>query len=168
MEKLKVKNIIISNQNIDEENHKRFKEIVNKKKIRIICVDNKNIEKQYKINIENDLYFEIIWPDNLKHEYDNSINNNSIVCKLHYKKFLMLFTGDIEKEAEEEIVKKNVSLKANILKVAHHGSNTSTSNEFLERVKPNIVLIGVKENNKFGHPNEEIIDKIDKMRMQNI
>lgn len=71
--------------------------------------------------------------------------------------------GDIEK-AEENILKEidaNV-LKNNILKISHHGSKTSTSEEFLKSVNPNAVLIGVGINNKFGHPNMEVIERIKK------
>lgn len=95
--------------------------------------------------------------------YENSINNNSLVCKLIYKKFSMLFTGDIEEIAEKDILEKyknnpNV-LNANVLKVAHHGSKTSSNEKFLATVNPKIALIGVGENNKFGHPSDETLKK---------
>ena len=73
----------------------------------------------------------------------------------------MLFTGDIEEIAEKEILKLYKDrLKANVLKVAHHGSKTSTSKEFLEAVSPQIALIGVGENNKFGHPDEITLERL--------
>lgn len=72
--------------------------------------------------------------------YENAINNNSLVCKLKYKNFSMLFTGDIEEIAEKAILakyskNKNI-LKADVLKVAHHGSKTSSTIDFLKAVKP--------------------------------
>lgn len=80
----------------------------------------------------------------------------------------MLFTGDIEKMAEEQIIEeyKNNShiLNATALKVAHHGSKTSSIYEFLNMVKPKISLIGVGENNIFGHPNQEVIERFEKLR----
>ena len=80
----------------------------------------------------------------------------------------MLFTGDIEKEAEEKVINmynKNLEkLKSTIIKVAHHGSKTSSTEEFLNIVKPEIALIGVGENNKFGHPNEEVLERLRLMR----
>ena len=74
----------------------------------------------------------------------------------------MLFTGDIEEIAEKELTKlhKNNELNADILKVAHHGSKTSTTKEFLDLVEPKIALIGVGKNNYFGHPNSEILEKL--------
>lgn len=75
----------------------------------------------------------------------------------------MLFTGDIEKIAEEKILEKYKNsniLKSTILKVAHHGSKTSSTEEFIKKVQSKIALIGVGENNKFGHPNDKIIDML--------
>ena len=92
------------------------------------------------------------------------MNNNSLVCKLVYKDFSMLFTGDIEEIAEKAILEKykntpNV-LEANLLKVAHHGSKTSSTKDFLKIVKPKFALIGVGKNNNFGHPNETVIQML--------
>lgn len=74
----------------------------------------------------------------------------------------MLFTGDIEEIAEQEIIRRyrnNLGiLKASILKVAHHGSKTSSTKEFVDKVKPKYVLIGVGKDNKFGHPNKSVLD----------
>ena len=76
----------------------------------------------------------------------------------------MLFTGDIEKLAEEKILKlyeNNLEkLKCTVLKVAHHGSKTSSTKSFLEAVSPKIALIGVGTNNNFGHPNEGVIQRL--------
>ena len=95
---------------------------------------------------------------------ENSVNNNSIVCKVKYKNLSMLFTGDIEDIAEKEILnqyKENLQiLNSTILKVGHHGSKTSSINNYVEAIKPKIALIGVGENNKFGNPNDEVIDRL--------
>ena len=92
------------------------------------------------------------------------MNNNSLVFKFIYKDFSILFTGDIESIAEKEILEKYKndleSLKANILKVAHHGSKTSSTQEFLELVSPKIALIGVGKNNNFGHPNQDVLKRL--------
>lgn len=92
----------------------------------------------------------------------NVLNNNSLVFKFCYNNFSILFTGDIEKETERKImdVYNFQTLKSTILKVAHHGSKTSTTKEFLKMVKPEIALIGVGEDNKFGHPSEEILKEL--------
>lgn len=160
MEELNVGQIIISKQGEDSENYQRFKKIVKEKKIKV-----KVITKGDKLQIEKDLYFDILWPNNSKLINENVLNNNSIVCKLHYKNFSMLFTGDIEEIAEKQILqeyKDNLQiLNSTILKVGHHGSRTSSIQEFIEEVKPQIALIGVGENNKFGHPNNEVIERLE-------
>ena len=83
---------------------------------------------------------------------------------MEYKNFSMLFTADIEKIAEKEILNLYKDypekLQATILKVAHHGSKTSTTEEFLKTVNPQYAFIGIGENNLFGHPNEEIIRRL--------
>ena len=75
----------------------------------------------------------------------------------------MLFTGDIEEIAEKQILEEynnsNI-LRANVLKVAHHGSKTSSTQSFLEKVRPQIALIGVGKNNTFGHPNFEVLQRL--------
>ena len=130
-------------------------------------------EKEYieKIKIENDLFFVIFWPNNSKLINENILNNNSLVCKLIYKNFTMLFTGDIEQIAEKQILmeyKDNLSIfNATVLKVAHHGSKTSSIQEFIEAVNPKIALIGVGKNNKFGHPNEDVIERLESQRCKN-
>ena len=78
----------------------------------------------------------------------------------------MLFTGDIEEVAEKQILqeyKENVeTLKSTVLKVAHHGSKTSSTVNFIEAIKPKVALIGVGENNKFGHPSNQVIERLKK------
>ena len=86
-----------------------------------------------------------------------------MVCKLVYNKFSMLFTGDIEEVAENEILSKYNNfklLKSTILKVAHHGSKTSSTQNFLNAVKPQYAVIGVGKNNKFGHPSDITINNL--------
>lgn len=159
MEELKVKNIIIGKQFEESENYQNFIEIVNKNKIKVYVV-----EAGQKINIEKNLYFDVIWPDSQNVVKKNSINNNSLVGKLIYNNFSILFTGDIEEIAENSILKKHEKSKAildsDILKVAHHGSNSSSTKEFLDVVKPKIALIGVGKNNNFGHPNNEVLERL--------
>ena len=167
MEELKVGQVIISKQGEDSENFRKFKDIAKEKKIKTIVV-----KKGDRLNIEKDLYFDILWPNNSKLISDNVLNNNSIVCKLHYKNFSMMFTGDIEEIAEKQILKEYKNnlqlLKSTILKVGHHGSKTSSTQEFVKAVKPKIALIGVGKNNTFGHPNNEVIKRLESLRCKNI
>mgnify|MGYP000383856740 FL=1 len=159
IENLKVKNIIISKQAEKSENYKKFKEIVANKKINIILV-----KAGDKIKIDKYIYFKILFPTE-KLIMQNPLNNNSIVSQLNYKSFKMLFTGDIEEIAEKEILNlQKDKLKSTILKVAHHGSNTSSTQEFINSVKPELALIGVGKNNTFGHPSECVVEKLRDLR----
>ena len=159
LEELKVSKVVISKQGENSENYKRFKQIIKDKKIKVKVVANGD-----RLKIERNLYFDILWPNNEKMMSDNALNNNSIVCKLSYNKFSMIFTGDIEEIVEKHILQEyrhNLGIfSSQILKVAHHGSKTSSIKEFIDAINPKIALIGVGENNKFGHPNEEVITRL--------
>lgn len=89
-----------------------------------------------------------------------NLNNSSIVAMVKYLDKRILLTGDAEKEVEEELVKKGVSLRANVLKVGHHGSRSSSTWEFLERVRPEIAVIQAGRGNSFGHPHEETLENL--------
>ena len=161
IEKMRVENIVMSKQSKESEEYKKILEIIKQKNIKV-----SSVKAEDKIIIEKNLYTKILNPAE-KIEFQD-LNNNAIVAKLVYKDFSILFTGDIEK-AEENLAKKYKNeLKSTILKVAHHGSKTSTSEEFLKYVEPQIALIGVGENNKFGHPNQITIEKLKNIRSQNI
>lgn len=172
IEQIKVNTVLISKQGKKSENYEKFMQIVNEKNIKLICVGINGANNRCRINIEKNLYFDILWPNNLELIDENVLNNNSIVCKLYYNTFSMLFTGDIEEIAERKILneyKENLQiLNSTVLKVAHHGSKTSSIKEFVEVVKPRISLIGVGKNNKFGHPNDETLKKLENIRLKNI
>lgn len=129
---------------------------MNKKDINFILVKQGN-----KINIEKDVYFDILFPEEELLQ-ENVLNNNSIVVKFYYKKFSALFTGDIEEIAEKKLIEKyekTEELRSTLLKIAHHGSKSSSTKEILDKIRPKILLIGVGKNNKFGHPNEEVLNR---------
>ena len=157
MENLKIKNIIISKQGEKSDNFIRFQELVKNKKVNVLVV-----KKGDRIQIDKYSYFEILFPEENLIQ-DNVLNNNSIVANFCSMGFKLLFTGDIEEIAEKRLWKlyrDTDKLKSTILKVAHHGSKTSSTAKFLELVTPKIALIGVGEGNKFGHPNNGVLDRI--------
>ena len=91
-------------------------------------------------------------------------NADSMVLALNYKEFNMLFTGDVEKEGEEILtdclMEKYPSVSWEVLKVAHHGSKNSTSEEFLESILPSYALISAGRNNSYGHPHDETLERL--------
>jgi len=90
----------------------------------------------------------------------SSSNNSSIVIHALVGGKKWLFTGDIEKDGEEEINELYHHLNVDILKVAHHGSNTSTTETFLKKIRPKISIISVGTNNRYGHPSESVLEEL--------
>lgn len=87
-------------------------------------------------------------------------NDASIVLYAELGGLQWLFTGDIEERGEEELMAAYRNLRVDVLKVAHHGSKTSTTEKLLQTYKPKIALISVGKNNRFGHPHEEVIERL--------
>jgi len=88
------------------------------------------------------------------------MNNASIVLRLEHGQTSFLFTGDAERESEQLMISGDIDLGSDVLKVGHHGSRTSTVGAFLDAVSPTIAVITVGENNRFGHPHQEVIDRL--------
>ncbi|MEA4960435.1 MAG: ComEC/Rec2 family competence protein [Lutispora sp.] len=103
--------------------------------------------------------FTILAPNSERYE---STNNYSIVIKLTNGKNSFLFTGDAESISEKEMLAKGFDLYAEVLKVGHHGSTTSTTKEFLDMVNPRYAIISVGKDNQYGHPHKEILDRLRK------
>ena len=156
MKYLKIKNAVISKQFKNSIMYEEFVKIALKKKINLIYVKENDyfVFKDFRIDVYN---------PNGEAIMENVMNNNAILCMLRFGKINILCTGDLEKIAEEAIITRyggtNI-LKADILKVGHHGSITSTSDDFLKLIIPKIALIGCGKNNKFGHPNQFVLDKL--------
>lgn len=92
-------------------------------------------------------------------EYSNT-NEYSIIIKLTFGNNSFIFTGDAEEHSEEEVIENGLDLSADVLKLGHHGSRSSTSDEFLKEVNPSIAIVSAGEGNKYGHPHEETLDKL--------
>ena len=90
-----------------------------------------------------------------------NLNNSSIILKLTYGNVSFLFTGDTESDVEKTLLNKDI--ESDVLKVAHHGSNTSSSNDFLKKVNPKYAIISVGTGNSYGHPKSVILDRLEKL-----
>ena len=98
-----------------------------------------------------------------KNDFGKDINNSSIVTKIIYQNTSFLFTGDAEEEEEHDILNQGYNLKADVLKVGHHGADTSSSDEFLHAVNPKYAVISVGENNAYGQPSENVLSRLGDM-----
>ena len=110
-----------------------------------------------QITLENALTFSILWPPENAGDILNA-NNSSIVGLLVYREDSFLFMGDLEVRGERLLPILSSLPHADVLKVGHHGSKTSSSEEFISAVDPGIAIISVGENS-YGHPNEEVLER---------
>ncbi len=139
------------------------------------ALNKKTISRGEKIILdkEHNISLEILWPTS---NYETKENNNrSIVIRLDYGETSFLFTGDagidVEKVLVENLITDSTSTKINsenildvdILKAGHHGSKTASSLEFLEKVTPELTIISAGKDNKFGHPNKEVLDNLNQV-----
>ena len=126
---------------------KELIKVLNKKKIKYYsCIKKLNID-------DNKLYFL-----NTK-EYNNEIDNSNVIyTELNGYKFM--FMGDAGIEKEEDILDKYNLSNIDVLKVGHHGSRTSSSKEFIDEINPKYSIISVGKNNRYGHPNKEVLNNL--------
>jgi competence protein ComEC len=114
-----------------------------------------------RIHLGNNLNMDIIHPpiEQLQ-DTANDVDNNGLVLRLQWDEVSFLFTADIEKEAEWYLISQRAHLKSDVLKVAHHGSITSTSPEFLTVTNPELAIISVGKDNPYSHPHEEVMSQL--------
>ena len=96
--------------------------------------------------------------------YDDE-NNNSSVIYLNYNNYKFLFMGDASQEREKDILEKYNLTNIDFLKVGHHGSNTSSSKVFIDSINPKYSLISVGKNNRYGHPNKEVLNNLENSKI---
>lgn len=139
-------------------NTKTFEDVLDAVEQKNLKITTPNVDDSFSVGQAN---CTIIAVDNNAKE----LNLSSIVIKMEFDNLSYLFMGDAEVEVEEKLIANNSSdtLKANILKVGHHGSDTSSSENFLKAVAPEIAIISVGENNSYGHPNTEILERLNQI-----
>ena len=91
---------------------------------------------------------------------EGDLNNTSIVLRLDYKDTCFMFMGDAEAKAENIIINSGIDIDCDVLKIGHHGSRYSTTDKFLNKVNPGYAVISVGENNKYNHPEDVVINKL--------
>lgn len=124
------------------------------------CTD-KNLPIQYLykddvLNIDNNINIYVLSPSYIQEES----NLNSIVFKLNFNDNSFLFMGDAEEPIEKEILHYFELDNINFIKIGHHGSNSSTASEFIEKIHPDIAAISCGYKNQYGHPHKEVINNL--------
>lgn len=107
--------------------------------------------------------FTIIGPNNSSY---SNLNDYSVAIRVEYGNNSFMFTGDAEKISEQEMVNNDLTLKSDVLKAGHHGSNTSNMESFVNKVNPDYVVIQVGKENKYNHPNDDIIERFKSRNIQ--
>lgn len=107
-----------------------------------------------------DSKLKIVFPELAVDAAAGDANNQSVVARLDYGDNSFLFTGDIESPAEKEILASGENVNVDFLKIAHHGSKYSSSDEFLDAVNPETAVISVGANNSYGHPTEAVLNSL--------
>ncbi len=105
-----------------------------------------------------------MWPEIVPEELAPSAkNNDSLVLRLRYGNETLLLPGDAEKQVEREILSENdpEAMRADVLKIGHHGSKNSTTPEFLAAVQPRVGIISAGEDNPYGHPSPELLERLE-------
>lgn len=105
----------------------------------------------------DDITYTVLSP--LRTSYDN-LNNYSVVIKMDYNNVSFMFGGDAEKLVETDILNNNYNVDVDVLKVSHHGSNTSSSPDFISAMSPTVAVISCGLNNDYGHPHQEVLQTL--------
>jgi competence protein ComEC len=160
MKNYKVEKIIDNSRENESEAFRKYLELINEKNIeRLRGESGMNI----KIGKAN---FEIFYPQAILENNSKDSNADSILGKLKYGKSAFLLTGDFPTKKEEVLFEGNFDISADILKIPHHGSKYSTSDEFLEKINPKEAIISVGDKNRYGHPSIEVLERLKNKKIE--
>ena len=134
-----------------------FLQIIKTKKIPARLAD-----ANHDIRLNDGVVVDVLFPFKPNFALQKDINNTSLVAKIIYGENEILLTGDAETPEEEKLLKNRVNIDADVLKVAHHGSKSSTSLAFLNAVSPDVSVISVGRGNSYHHPHPSILKKLDR------
>jgi len=125
----------------------------------------KNIQKVLakrgmRINLGDGIFIDVLLPTVNNPNF--SPHDGMVVLKLNYGKNSFLLAGDMEEKMEKYLISIDKNLTSNVLKIGHHGSKTSTSEAFLGYVSPEYAVISVGKDNRYGHPTQEVLDRLNR------
>ncbi len=161
LKRYKIKEIIYTGV-VPEDLRQKGVDIVEKSKAEKIIA-----KAGQRIDLGQGIYIDVLYPfEDITGQRFSDFNQTSIVCRLIYGKTSFLLAGDAPKSVEYQLLAKQANLDSDILKVAHHGSKTSTSDYFLSAVSPEIAVIQVGKDNKFGHPYQEVLDVLNQQNIK--
>lgn len=150
-----VKNIIVPkiNETVIDENYRNIVSKAEKEKINVIYLGKGDIIQMKGMQIN------CLWPEDNR-KFDKNDLSLTFYLSVSESDFRMLFTGDLGMEGEKMLIKSGISDKVNVLKTGHHGSNNSSSAEFLKALSPEVSIISCGINNRYGHPGQDTLKRL--------
>lgn len=153
----KVANILWTGIEFDNNVHEDWLKVVAEEKAKVVIARAGQRIKAGEVSLG------VLYPfESLNGKIVKDTNNSSVASRLVFRKISFFFPGDIYKSAEKEIADKDGNLDSDVLKISHHGSKTSSDEEFIKRVSPEIGVISVGKDNNYGHPNQEVLEIMEK------
>lgn len=152
-ENFKVKAAFFGRIPAKDEDFTELSNVLRKKKIPEITLSRGDVMEFEKA------FVEVLYPEKDESDLAVSDNNHSLVLRITFGAKKFLFTGDIEKETETFLIKNPSYLQADVVKAAHHGSRTSSTQTFVESTKAEYVIIPVGKKSQFGHPHKEVVER---------
>jgi len=113
----------------------------------------------HDLDMGDGVTLDVVWPHPLTAKELKDANNTSVVLRVLYGKHAIFFSGDMEKKEEDAILHSHQDIHADVLKVPHHGSRTSSSTGILLAIHPSLAIISVGNGNKYGHPNLDVLER---------
>ncbi|MFC1656302.1 ComEC/Rec2 family competence protein [Patescibacteria group bacterium] len=155
VKRFEVKKVLIIGTPYHNAFYKEFLRVINQNEISLnIAQSNSDIK------LGNYVFIDVVWPTNsMVGKHFENVNNASLSVRVLFDDYSVLLTGDAEIEQEREIVDSGFDIWADILKAGHHGSRTASSDEFLDKVEPETVVIQTEKENDFNHPHKETLQK---------
>lgn len=156
LRRYEVKAVLITAVDDDLAQYQEMLTLIKEKKIPVLIAD-----PHKDLDLGDGMRIDVLWPKPVYAgvEDPSGGNNSSIIFKLIYGEDSMLFTGDMEEPEEAELLASGTNIEADILKVAHHGSKTSSSTGFLLEVDPDLAVISVGAQNSYKHPSASVIER---------
>ena len=155
LKRYRVEEIVYPDFPSDQPLYTEWQQIIKDKKINITLA-----KTGQQISLGNGVRIDVLNPT-LPPSFEAGSDDNGVVARLSIGKTSFLFTADISGQAEFALIARRADINCTVLKVAHHGSESSTTAEFLSVVKPQIAVISVGKDNKYGHPTPETLERLD-------
>ncbi len=163
-DKFKVNDFLSTGEIFESKNFNLLQDLISKEESK-----NYIAKKGLRITISKDQYIDVLYPfKSLNNQIlsDEEANDSSVILKLSSFNDTMLFTGDASFKTESELVERGIDIQSDILKVGHHGSKYSTTDYFLNAVLPHLAVISVGEDNRYNHPAQETLDRLEKYKIK--